>query len=292
MNNLNASLHLFTFKGIPFKAHWTLILLSVIYLFKDNDPISFKYNLATVVILVISVIVHELGHALTARKVGGRAHEIVLWPLGGLAYTSGHGTLKNSLKVTLGGPLTHIPLALVFAAPAVFMEGTFSWHMLSPFLSQVPATQFWSYIFIIGAKLQIILFLLNLFVPAYPLDCGHVIVKTMLIKKKSPELTAKVIVGLSAVAAAVLIFVFNQIFVAAFILFETWQLNNFRTKGQLRRHPLFHMALSMPTGVETKLRAKHLKVVKKKETSGKTCPTCKRVAPPGALMCGFCEKEI
>lgn len=40
-------------------------------------------------ILLGTVLIHELGHALAARKVGGHAHGILLWPLGGLVYV-GH----------------------------------------------------------------------------------------------------------------------------------------------------------------------------------------------------------
>lgn len=40
-------------------------------------------------ILLGTVLIHELGHALAARRVGGHADGILLWPLGGLAYV-GH----------------------------------------------------------------------------------------------------------------------------------------------------------------------------------------------------------
>src|SRR5947208_1208916 len=34
------------------------------------------------------VLLHELGHALACRSVGGRAERVVLWPLGGVAYVA------------------------------------------------------------------------------------------------------------------------------------------------------------------------------------------------------------
>lgn len=40
-------------------------------------------------VLLGTVLIHELGHSLAARKVGGTADGILLWPLGGLAYV-GH----------------------------------------------------------------------------------------------------------------------------------------------------------------------------------------------------------
>ena len=37
-------------------------------------------------ILFFTVLVHELGHCLACRQIGGEAHSILLWPLGGLAF--------------------------------------------------------------------------------------------------------------------------------------------------------------------------------------------------------------
>lgn len=37
-------------------------------------------------VLLVSVLVHELGHCAAARSVGGHADSILLWPLGGLAF--------------------------------------------------------------------------------------------------------------------------------------------------------------------------------------------------------------
>ena len=34
------------------------------------------------------VLLHEFGHALACRQVGGKADQIVLWPLGGVAYVA------------------------------------------------------------------------------------------------------------------------------------------------------------------------------------------------------------
>lgn len=42
-------------------------------------------------ILLVTVLVHELGHSLAARSVGSEAHGILLWPLGGLAFV-GHSS--------------------------------------------------------------------------------------------------------------------------------------------------------------------------------------------------------
>jgi hypothetical protein len=47
---------------------------------------TFAWNIAEYVILFALVLLHEFGHALACRQVGGTANQIVLWPLGGVAY--------------------------------------------------------------------------------------------------------------------------------------------------------------------------------------------------------------
>lgn len=281
---------LFQFKGIPFKAHWTFPLFLVFHIFRDSNPQHFRWNLAFAVILVFTVIIHELGHALAARSVGGRAHQIVLWPLGGLAYTSGHGSLEGRLKTTLAGPATHIPLALLFAGAATAVEGRFDPLMFSPWYGQVPATSLTSAILMMGVKVQVILFLINMFIPAYPLDCGHAIIEVMLLKGKKPETAAKVMVGLSMVAGLVLLLYFQMWIIAAFIFYNTWQLHSLLQTGRLAQHPLFNQVMNRSWS-RPKPRPKHLSLVKKKADK-KTCPDCGKSVNPGALMCGFCEKEL
>ena len=41
--------------------------------------------------LFLIVLIHEFGHTLACRQVGGQANQIVLWPLGGVAYVDARG---------------------------------------------------------------------------------------------------------------------------------------------------------------------------------------------------------
>lgn len=282
------SFYLFRLKDIPIKAHWTLPLFLAFQIFQDSDPQRFRFNLAFAIILFITVIIHEMGHALTARSIGGIAREIVLWPLGGLAYTSHHRTLQNSLKVTLGGPFVHIPLALILGASIYLVDGAFSWLTFSPFYSQMPpVVSMAGFYLAVAVKVQVILFLFNMCVPAYPLDCGHAIVKIALIKGVKPEKTARFILASSVLVSLVLIFYFHLFVVAAFILYESWRLNQLRKAGAIMEHPLFAMARNLKS-VPGKKKS-HLKLV---ESRGKKCPHCGQSVPDKAQMCGRCEKMI
>jgi stage IV sporulation protein FB len=60
----------------------------------------------------VSILVHELGHALTARKFGARS-EIVLQAFGGYAaYSGARLTRPQSFAVTAAGPAVQIVLGL------------------------------------------------------------------------------------------------------------------------------------------------------------------------------------
>lgn len=55
------------------------------------------------------VLVHELCHCWMARRCGGEVLEILLWPLGGLAFIGKLDTAEKDLRVAAAGPLSHIP---------------------------------------------------------------------------------------------------------------------------------------------------------------------------------------
>lgn len=67
-----------------------------------------------VVILFVTVFIHELGHSQAAIGQGGQAHSITLWPLGGFACVSHPKGPKADIWVALAGPLTHIPMCILW----------------------------------------------------------------------------------------------------------------------------------------------------------------------------------
>lgn len=305
MDLSKGSFRIFTWRGIPVKVHWLLVVLALFVIFQDKDPLHFKYNCAWVAILFVTVLIHEFGHALMAQSLGGEAKQIILWPLGGLAYTTHPHGLRESLKITLAGPLTHLPLALILGLWAVTLGAPADPLMFSPFMDHLPRAEFWPSVLMIGVKVQIILLLFNLCVPAYPLDCGHAIVEVMLLRGQTPQKTAKVLIGLSVVVAVVIMAVFQRVIIALWILYETYRLHTLIQMNQLIAHPLFHQALRQGTGRSPapssplsggskvlSLRKKRQEKQAQQKATGKTCPTCQRSLPANALMCGFCEKEV
>jgi Zn-dependent protease len=68
---------------------------------------------AVIGILFVSVLLHEFGHCFGARMVEGDAHEILMWPLGGLAAIDVPHTPRANFIATICGPLVNVLLCLV-----------------------------------------------------------------------------------------------------------------------------------------------------------------------------------
>ena len=83
MNFLGGSIRLGRFFDITIRVHVLFFLLIGYWLLTGRD---WRVELAFCAMLFGTVLVHEFGHCFGARSVGGYAHDILMWPLGGLAY--------------------------------------------------------------------------------------------------------------------------------------------------------------------------------------------------------------
>jgi stage IV sporulation protein FB len=84
---------------------------------------NFQYALLFIVAATISILVHEFGHALVGRRLGGGRARVVLWALGGLAYNEGGRFTRtgNFWRVAAGpgagfalGILIYLALVIAF----------------------------------------------------------------------------------------------------------------------------------------------------------------------------------
>jgi Zn-dependent protease len=73
--------------------------------------------------LFVSVLLHEFGHCFAARSVGGSAEEILMWPLGGLAYCEVPHTARANFITVACGPLVNLILCLLCAVGLCFSAG-------------------------------------------------------------------------------------------------------------------------------------------------------------------------
>lgn len=136
-----------------------------------------QLGLLLTVLLLAAVLVHEFFHVFAARWTGGSADEIVLWPLGGLAYTRPAPGFRSEFITAAGGPAANLLLCLAML-PAVLTRtgGTLPPGLLQPFvLAAVELKQdFWGDLALLMFEINWLLFLINL-IPVYPMDGGQML---------------------------------------------------------------------------------------------------------------------
>ncbi|MBX9678059.1 MAG: site-2 protease family protein [Gemmataceae bacterium] len=136
-------------------------------------------------LLFVSVLLHELGHCFAARSVEGDAREILLWPLGGLAYVDVPNTPRAHLWTALGGPLVNIALCIVSALllgfategyrPPTWFEFPTRWSPLIPWGTASSGMTWWTLGLAQVFWINWFLALLNLFLVAWPLDGARIL---------------------------------------------------------------------------------------------------------------------
>ncbi|HXT61324.1 MAG TPA: site-2 protease family protein [Pirellulales bacterium] len=100
--------------GIDLFLHWTWLLVA--YFEINNRPNAYTsqvWNVVEYLALFGIVTLHEFGHALACRQVGGKADQIMLWPLGGVAYVSPPPRPGAVLWSIAAGPLVNVALVPV-----------------------------------------------------------------------------------------------------------------------------------------------------------------------------------
>jgi Zn-dependent protease len=212
------------------------------------------------VTLFCIVLMHEFGHSLACRSVGGRADQIVLWPLGGVAYVDPPQRPGATLWSIAAGPLVNVALFPLFAGAVLLARMA---HL------NEPGSNFYLYIttiFWINSGLLAF----NL-LPIYPLDGGQ-IVRSLLwfAVGRARSLMIASTVGMIAIGLLVA-FAFGAlrrdpwlIVLAMFALIQCWS-------GLQQARALARIEASVPRG-------------------GLACPNCGTAPPEGAFwICGQCR---
>ena len=270
--------HLF---GIPIRLHWSFVALMALAAVKLN-----WIALALVEVLVLTVLIHELGHCFAARSVGGEANGILLWPLGGLAFTS--GTQDSPAKwawVALAGPLTHIPLAgLCWLALAASGE-----HLGLADLDprgglELPDQGWQSFVYAI-LRMQVLLFCFNLCLPAYPLDGGQILVGLFSLFLPLPA-TVMALALLTGGTAFWLLTLGYPIF-AIMLGLEAFKLLSVANSPAVDWHPISRIYSARPRVIALRSGvyvAPGLELV--------PCPNCSREMHPRSQKCLHCETRF
>lgn len=110
------SLQLGTVAGIKISIHWTFMILLIWIVFinwkSGQDAMAILWSLFFILAIFGCVILHELGHALTAKRFHINTRDITLYPIGGIArLDSIPKKPKEELLVALAGPAVNLLIA-------------------------------------------------------------------------------------------------------------------------------------------------------------------------------------
>ena len=258
MPTRGGSFKLFSLAGISVFVHWSWFLVAIYSIqFRTHEYSSMIGNVAEYLVLFLIVLTHEFGHQLACRSVGGQTHDIVLWPLGGVAYVSPPQRPGAQLWSIAAGPLVNVVLVPVFTA-LVMISSRLDWFEAHP-----DAAAFLHNVWWINAGLLI----LNL-MPVYPLDGGQILRSLLWFPfGRANSLLVACGIGFIGVAGLILLAVLGRSIwlgiMAGFILMNCW--------GGLKQARALARVAKIP------------------RREGFACPSCKTAPPLGELWrCGKC----
>ena len=179
--------------GIDLYVHWSFWLLPLAVLLSGSSVslLTTGTHLGLMFALFSCVILHEYGHALTARHFGIRTRTITLYPIGGVARMESLAqTAWQEFWITLMGPLVNVVIAALLAA------GLFAASQLAP-----PLLDSWPGEFVhmlMWLNVGVVAF--NL-LPAFPMDGGRIL-RAVLTPSLGALKATRVAADLGAVVAA------------------------------------------------------------------------------------------
>jgi Zn-dependent protease len=211
------SLKLGVIRGIKIYMHWTFLILIgwifAVYLGEGQGIGLALRGVGFILAIFGCVVLHELGHALTARRYHIRTRDITLLPIGGVARLERMPREpRQELWVALAGPAVNVVIAgLVFI---------FLW--LANGL--VPISSVWEVDGSFLNKLMVVNLFLVAFnlLPAFPMDGGRVLralLATRLDYARATEIAARIGQGLAIVFGFFGLFGYPMLFFIALFVF-------------------------------------------------------------------------
>jgi Zn-dependent protease len=263
MPTRKGAIRLFRFLGITVYLHWSWFIVAVFQVeYRTQLPNGYSspvWCAYEYLALFAIVILHEFGHALACRSVGGRADQIVLWPLGGVAYVDPPQRPGATLWSLAAGPLVNV-LLLPLLGLAWLGARAMHWPDINPNLYNLMTSI---------CVIDIILFCFNM-LPIYPLDGGQILRSLLwFFLGRARSLMVASIIGLVAVVL-LLIFTIRSPWLAimgVFVLMNCWSgFQHARALSQLAAAP---------------------------RRAGLACPRCHAAPPVGNYwVCGRCRASF
>lgn len=216
-NPINWSFTLGRIWGICVRVHVAFIICAVVLIWMElpRPDAARSWSvwsvlsgaIGTYALLFAVVLLHEFGHCYGARRVGGQADEILIWPLGGLASVQPPHDPRSHMVTTLAGPMVNVVICGLCSAVLAAWCGTLGaipWNPLhpmqpiDPLLYITPAQDWVVRLFGVSYFLLII----NL-LPIFPFDGGRVL-QAILWARKDYVTATEIATGVGMVGAVVI----------------------------------------------------------------------------------------
>lgn len=197
--------------------HWSWFLVAAYEIqVRAGRYSSITWNALEYLALFLIVLLHEFGHALACRQVGGRANQIVLWPLGGVAYVDPPPRPGATLWSIAAGPLVNVALVPVLWV-LLSLSRSLGWPLTIPDIHALLRSVFY---------INLLLLVFNM-LPVYPLDGGQILRSLLwFVLGRARSLMVATVLGLIG-AAGFIVFAFWRQSVwygamAVFMLMTCW----------------------------------------------------------------------
>ena len=261
MPTRQGSIHLFRLFGIDVYLHWAWFLAVLYFINGARGYSSTVWSVLECLALFLIVLMHEFGHQLACRQVGGKTHDIILWPLGGVAYVSPPQRPGAQLWSIVAGPLVNVAIFPILTGVLLLTQSA-NWEHTMPD----------AYFFVLTLwSINAVLLAFNL-LPIYPLDGGQILRSLLwFVFGRARSLMIATVIGIAGIVAFIPIVIWaNQFWyylLAGFALLNCW--------GGLRQARAL------------------MKVANAPRRAGFLCPECKTVPPQGAFwLCGKCRNPF
>ena len=161
---------------------WFIVLFLIIFsltsvyqdVYPGSDGTAFALATVSALLFFLSVVLHELGHAVVALRNGIGIAGIDLWLFGGIAkMTRDTDSAGVEFRVAVAGPLVTLAIVVVCAATVFLVAGGDALRETLPTNAGFGATAaelVFSYLAFVNACLLVF----NL-IPAFPLDGGRIV---------------------------------------------------------------------------------------------------------------------
>ena len=260
-NSRQGSIHLFRIAGVDLFLHWSWFVVAAYEIQSKGRYSSITWHILEYLALFLIVLLHEFGHAMACRSVGGTADQIMLWPLGGVAYVDPPQRPGATLWSIAAGPLVNVALLPVLYAIVTFSKSA-GWAMMMPNVYLLARA-----VLFINASLLVFNML-----PVYPLDGGQILRSLLwFVLGRARSLMVATALGLVGIVGVVALAVYLRSvwlgIVCAFMLMNCW--------GGLQQARAL------------------LRVAKLPRRNGFACPSCRTAPPLGAFWgCSQCGQKF